>query len=104
MLPRFATFTYIMEFPHSLGEQSALNVAFIWGFQGVLKPLVLKEQFSRKKFLIGLPYINRFPGQILGCRRSTGSSFSDTLGTSSLVEDRSRDQKCMVSLFLFRSN
>ena len=33
MLPRFVTFTYIMEFPHSLGEQPALNVAFIWGFK-----------------------------------------------------------------------
>ena len=54
--------------------------------------------------MIGLPYINHFPGQLLGGRRSTGSSLSDTLGTSSLVEDHSRDQKCMVSLFLFRSN
>ena len=33
MLPRFVTFTYFLEFPHSMGEQPALNVAFILGFK-----------------------------------------------------------------------
>ena len=33
MLPHFVTFTYILEFPHSMGEQPALNVAFILGFK-----------------------------------------------------------------------
>ena len=59
MLPRFVTFTYILEFPHSLGEQPALNVAFVWVSRS-LKPLVFLEQLCRKKFWLGLPYIITF--------------------------------------------
>ena len=57
--------------------------------------MFLKSTYAGRSFLLGLPYINHFPGQLLSCRRSAGSSLSDTLGTSSLVEDRSRDQKCI---------
>ena len=46
--------------------------------------------------------MNHFPGQLLSCMRSAGSSLSDTLGTNSLVEDRSRDQSVLICQF--RSN
>ena len=101
MLHRFVTVTYILEFSHSLGEQPALNVAFIWVSRS-LKPLVFLKSNYAGRSLFGLPCINHFPGQLLSCRRSAGSSLSDTLGTSSLVEDRSRDQG--VLFFQFRSN
>ena len=65
MLSHLVTFTYIFQFPHSLGEQPALNVAFILGFKefeasGVFKRAVMQEEVS-----LGLPYINHFPGQLL---------------------------------------
>ena len=73
----------------------------MWFFFGVFKAFeasdVCKEQLCMKKFV--LPYINHFPGQFLSCKRSSGSSILDALGASSLVQDRNRDLKCMVSLF-----
>ena len=60
MLPRFVTFTYILEFPHSLGEQPALNVVFIWGFKEFEASGVFIGQLCRKKFLLGLPYLNHW--------------------------------------------
>ena len=65
MLPHFVTFIYILEFPHSLGEQTTLNVAFILGFKEFEASGVFIEQLCRKKFLLGLPYINHFSGQLL---------------------------------------
>ena len=65
MLPRFVTFTYFLEFPHSLGEQPALNVAFMLGFKEFEASGVFIEQLFRKKFLLGLPCLNHFPGQLL---------------------------------------
>ena len=59
------TFTYILEFPHSLGEQPALNVAFILGVKEFESSGVFKEQLRRKKFLLGLPYIITFLGSSL---------------------------------------
>ena len=50
MLPHFVTFTYILKFPHSLGEQPALNVAFMLGFKEfeasdvVLKIALMQEE------------------------------------------------------------
>ena len=60
MLPRFVTFTYFLEFPHSLGEQPALNVAFILGFKEFEASGVFIEQLCRKKFLLGLSYLITF--------------------------------------------
>ena len=103
MLPCFVTCTYIMEFPLSLGEKPAL-CGLLLGFKAFEASGVFKKSSfaGRSSCLDCLTYC--FPVQLLTCRRSAGRSLSDTLGTSSLVEDRSRDQKCMVSLFLFRSN
>ena len=75
MLPRFVTFTYILEFPHSLGDQPALNVSFTLGFKEFeASGVFLKSTYAGRSFLLGLPYINHFPGQLLSCRRSAGSS------------------------------
>ena len=74
MLPRFVIFTYILEFPHSLGEQPALNVAFILGFKEFEASGVFIEQLCRKKFLLGFSYLHHFPGQLLSCRRSAGGT------------------------------
>ena len=51
MLPRFVTFTYFLEFPHSLGEQPALNVVFMLGFKefeasGVFIAVMQEEVFA----------------------------------------------------------
>ena len=50
MLPHFVTFTYIKELPHSLGEQPALIVAYIWGFKAFEASGVFKQQLCRKIF------------------------------------------------------
>ena len=72
MLPCLVTFTYFLEFPHSLGEQPALNVASMLGFKEFEASDVFKEQLE--EVLLGLPYIHHFPGQLLSCRRSAGGT------------------------------
>ena len=74
MLPRFVIFTYILEFPYALGEQPALNVAFILGFKEFEASGVFIEQLCRKRFLLGFSYLHHFPGQLLSCRRSAGGT------------------------------
>ena len=48
--PLFGHIYLLLEFPHSLGEQPALNVAFMLGFKEFEASDVFKEQLYRKKF------------------------------------------------------
>ena len=50
MVPCVVTFTYFLEFPHSLGEQPALNVAFMLGFKEFEASDVFKEQYTGRSF------------------------------------------------------
>ena len=52
MLPRFVTFIYIKELPYSLGEQPALNLAYIWVFKAFEASGAFKEQLCRKNFCL----------------------------------------------------
>ena len=73
MLPCLVTFYLLLELPHSLGEQPALNVAFMLGFKEFEASDVFKEQLYRKKFCLDfLTY--HLPGQLLSCRRSAGGT------------------------------
>ena len=73
MLPCLVTFTYILLFPHSLGEQPELNVVLIFGFKEFLKPLLLRALMQEEVFAWTSLH-NHFPGQLLSCRRSAGRS------------------------------
>ena len=88
MLPRLVTFTYILQFPHSLGEQPALNVAFILGFKEFEASGVLKSSYAGRSFAWTSLH-KSLSWTAPCCRRSAESSLSDTLGISSLEEDRS---------------
>ena len=50
MLPCLVTFTYIMEFPHSLGQQTALNGLYL-GFSGRFEASgIVKSSYPGRSF------------------------------------------------------
>ena len=105
MLPCLVTFTYFLEFPHSLGEEPALNVAFILGFNVFEASDVFKEQLYRKKFCSDLlTYITFLDSPSVAGGLQEEHDLSDTLETRSLVVDCKREEACIDSLLQFRSN
>ena len=92
MLPCLVTFTYFLEFPHSLGEQPALNVALCW-LSRSLKPLMFfKQQLYRKKFCLDfLTYITFLDSYLVAAGLQEEHDLSDTLQTRSLVGDCKRE-------------
>ena len=105
MVPCVVTFTYFLEFPHSLGEQPALNVAFMLGFKEFEASDVFKEQLYRKKFCLDfLTYITFLDSSLVVGGLQEEHDLSDTLETRSLVGDCKRMEACIDSLLQFRSN
>ena len=105
MVPCVVTFTYFLEFPHSLGEQPALNVAFMLGFKEFEASDVFKEQLYRKKFCLDfLTYITFLDSSLVVGGLQEEHDLSDTLETRSLVGDCKRMEACIDSLLQFTSN
>ena len=103
--PLFGHIYLLLEFPHSLGEQPALNVAFMLGFKEFEASDVFKEQLYRKKFCLDfLTYITFLDSSLVAGGLQEEHDLSDTLETRSLVGDCKREEACIVSLLQFRSN
>ena len=100
MLPCLVTFTYFLEFPHSLGEQPALNVASMLGFKEFEASDVFKEQLYRNKFCLDfLTYITFLDSSLVAGGLQEEHDLSDTLETRSLVGDCKRERKRVLTHF-----